>query len=74
MRMSENDYIAEYIKERRPEIIHSLDFIMWKLVKACANAVNELVNAAKDMPLEELEKLCREEDEEDGCREENSDL
>lgn len=29
--MSENDYIAEYIKENRPEIVHSIDFYCWKI-------------------------------------------
>ena len=31
--MTENDYIAEYIKEERPEIISGLDFAAWRLTK-----------------------------------------
>ena len=71
--MSENDYIAEYIKEKRPEIIHTIDFFIWKFAKACANALNALVNTTKDMPLEELEKLCREENEDEGRKETGND-
>jgi hypothetical protein len=42
--MTENDYIAEYIKEKRPEIISSLDFIFWKIGKSVEVAVSGIVN------------------------------
>ena len=37
MKMSENDYIAEYIKEKMPEITHTLDFAMWKFGRTLKN-------------------------------------
>lgn len=46
--MSENDYIAEYVKEKRPEIIHSLDFMTWKIQRTFKNIANELATAVKD--------------------------
>lgn len=37
MKMTENDYIAEYVKEKRPEIIHTLDFHFWKFGRVIKN-------------------------------------
>lgn len=37
--MSENDYIAEYIKEKKPEIIGTIDFVVWKIGKLVSNTV-----------------------------------
>lgn len=35
--MTENDYIAEYIKEKYPTLL-GLDFAMWKVGKIAVNA------------------------------------
>lgn len=51
--MTENDYIAEYVKEKRPELINSFDFIGWKLARMLANSLATL-------PEEELEKIMEE--------------
>lgn len=49
--MSENDYIAEYIKEKRPEIISSFDFFMWKMAKMIAGTVKSIVDAFSGIDL-----------------------
>ena len=54
--MTENDYIAEYIKERRPEIISSLDFVFWKLCKSAEVALNDFANGLKDIFISEKEE------------------
>lgn len=54
--MTENDYIAEYIKEKRPEIISSLDFIFWKIGKSVEVAINDIANGLKDMFVSEKEE------------------
>ncbi len=40
--MTENDYIAEYIKERHPGDL-SFDFAMWKLARKISEVGKELV-------------------------------
>ena len=40
--MSENDYIAEYVKERCPELLDTIDFNLWKLRRASNEAIDEL--------------------------------
>ena len=37
--MTENDYIAEYVRERRPEIITSIDYLTWRFSKALDNVL-----------------------------------
>lgn len=39
--MSDNDYIAEYIKEKYPTLL-GLDFAMWKLSKRFSEAVIDM--------------------------------
>lgn len=45
--MSENDYIAEYVRERRPEILSSVDFIFWKMGRIISTAARGIVKAFK---------------------------
>ena len=45
--MSENDYIAEYVKEKRPEIIQTTDFLFWKIGRVLGNFLNEATTAIK---------------------------
>lgn len=40
--MTENDYIAEYVKERCPELLDTIDFNLWKFRKASYEAMDEL--------------------------------
>lgn len=42
--MSENDYIAEYIKEKYPEFIDTFDFSCWKLVKVFGEMFEAIKN------------------------------
>ena len=53
--MTENDYIAEYIKERRPEIIISVDYLAWRFVKALNNCMDGLSDGI-DKCLKEVQK------------------
>ena len=54
--MTENDYIAEYIKEKRPEIISSLDFIFWKIGKSVEVAVSGIASGLKNIFISEKEE------------------
>jgi hypothetical protein len=54
--MTENDYIAEYIKEKRPEIISSLDFIFWKIGKSVEVAINDITSGLKNIFISEKEE------------------
>jgi hypothetical protein len=40
--MTDNDYIAEYVKERCPELLDTVDFNLWKLRMASDEAIDEL--------------------------------
>lgn len=68
--MSENDYIAEYIKEKRPEIISSFDFFIWKTAKMIAGTVKSIVDVfsgidLSSVDLSALQKAAEDEDEEE---------
>ena len=41
--MSENDYIAEFIKDKYPEIIQSADFALWKIGKILDDSISKFV-------------------------------
>lgn len=45
--MTENDYIAEYVKEKRPEIISGLDFAAWRLTKTMEIEAEQLIEGLK---------------------------
>ena len=68
--MSENDYIAEYIKERRPELIRSFDFILWKMSRITANAVKKIIDTFSgidllSVDLSALQQAAEDEDDEE---------
>lgn len=46
--MTENDYIAEYVKEKRPEIL-GFDFAIWKTSKIVKNFVDNFSKAFSDL-------------------------
>ena len=51
--MTENDYIAEYVKETRPEIL-GFDFAIWKTARTLKNFVDEFSKAfTKSLEMEE---------------------
>ena len=53
--MTENDYIAEYVKEKHGGIL-GLDFALWKFSKKITEVGKLLVDAFKDVDLSELDK------------------
>lgn len=46
--MSENDYIAEYVKEKYPTLL-GIDYAMWKLGKQFAKAVEEIAKGVENL-------------------------
>ena len=58
--MSENDYIAEYVRERRPEILSSVDFIIWKMGRIISTAARGIVKAFESVDTETLQKAAAE--------------
>lgn len=53
--MSENDYIAEYIKERRPELIRSFDFILWKMSRITVDAAKKIIDTFSGIDLSSVD-------------------
>jgi hypothetical protein len=70
MGKTENDYIAEYVKERCPEVIQTIDYSLWRVSKAASEAVQTIVDNIKaidwsKVPIDDLVKECeRQEDKE----------
>lgn len=54
--MSENDYIAEYVKENHPEIITSFNFGLWKAQKILNNSLQRMVENLKTIDFSGLNK------------------
>lgn len=46
--MSENDYIAEYVKEKMPSIIETADFQLWKVCRVIGNFCNIVKDVLSD--------------------------
>lgn len=57
--MSENDYIAEYIKEKYPKLL-GVEFAFWKAGRAIQIMAQEIVDIFKGMTPEEREEALRE--------------
>ena len=61
--MTENDYIAEYVRERHAWILGT-DFALWKFGKIlrdlCETLGGAIVEAIRNMPLEEIKKITEE--------------
>lgn len=60
--MTENDYIAEYVKERCPELLNTVDYNMWKLGKVASEFVQKIADSIKaidwsKMPTDEKENM-----------------
>jgi len=52
--MTENDYIAEYIKEKYPTLL-GLDFAMWKVRKIAVGAGRKIVEVFNDVDWSKLD-------------------
>ena len=46
--MTENDYIAEFIKEKHPELL-GLDFTLWKIGRTLSEAMSPIVEALNEV-------------------------
>lgn len=71
--MSENDYIAEYIKEKYPRLL-GVEFAFWKVGRAIQTMAQDIVEVFKNMTPEEREEAFREaadEEEEEEAGEES---
>jgi len=53
--MGENDYIAEYIKEKHPKLL-GLDFIMWKAGRIMVEAFKPVVEFLRTLDWKEVNK------------------
>lgn len=58
MKMTENDYIAEYVKEKMPEITHTLDFAMWKFGRTLKNFAEGISKIFKKGDKDEDDQEC----------------
>ena len=62
--MTENDYIAEYIKEKDPTLL-GLDFVRWKIGRIAFNAGRKIAEAFNDVDWSKLDLPEDESDEEE---------
>ena len=63
--MTENDYIAEYVRERHPGIL-SLDYAAWRLARAIREFGVSMKEVISRMSAEDIHRIMAEqEDEED---------
>jgi len=57
--MNENDYIAEYVREKYPTIL-GLDFAFWKFKQFMVQAARDIINVSRQIPPEEIRKAMQE--------------
>ena len=64
--MTDNDYIAEYVKERHSGIL-GFDFAVWKMAKKVGEAVQDIYEVFRKIDPEDLRKAMElsEEEEDD---------
>ena len=60
--MNKNDIIAEYIKERYPELLNTTDFALYKFSCACRKIVDGLKEAFGNIDFSELLDQLKESD------------
>lgn len=58
--MNENDLIAEYIKERYPEVLQTIDFAVFKLAACCRKFANDAIESLKNVDFIELQLMVNE--------------
>lgn len=60
--MTQNDYIAEYIKEKHPSLLGT-DFAIWKLGRVCVETTQNIIDTFKHIDWQEItQKLNESED------------
>ena len=59
--MTENDYIAEYVKERHSGIL-GLDFAMWKFGIKITEAAKSIGEVFRNIDPEDLQKMMEEQE------------
>ena len=57
--MTENDYIAEYVKERHPGIL-SIDYAVWRMVRVVSDFGIHMREAISRMSPEDLQRYLEE--------------
>lgn len=66
MQKSENDYIAEYVRQKHPELLQSLDFLCWKagrvLSDALKTATDAIVGLFKGLSVDDIKELKEEQE------------
>lgn len=62
--MTENDYIAEYVKERHPGIL-SVDYAAWRLARAISEFGISMREVISRMSPEDLQRMMEEEQEDE---------
>ena len=58
--MSENDLIAEYVKEHYPELLGTTDFALYKFSKAVLEVRDKIIEAVKKVDFCKLSKAAHE--------------
>ena len=53
--MTENDYIAEYVREKHPSIL-GFDFCMWLTLKKLSNSINAFADAIHNLSVSDTKK------------------
>ena len=61
--MTENDYIAEYVRERHPGIL-SIDYAAWRLARAVSEFGIHMREAISRISPEDMQRMVEQEDEE----------
>ena len=54
---NENDLIAEFVKEKYPELLTTLDFAIFRISKVCQQIANDIFDSFKNIDISELKKL-----------------
>lgn len=57
---TDNDYIAEYIRERHPSLLGT-DYAFWKFSKMAKEAMEKIADSLKDMDWKEIAKIIEKE-------------
>lgn len=59
MKTSE-EYLAEYIREKRPEIEGSIDYVFWKLASQMRDAIHDVCKMINDLTPDERKQILSE--------------
>ena len=68
--MTENDYIAEYVKEQHPSILGA-DYTLWRLRKMIINFGDALAKTIRTLPKEDLKRMMEEAEDGDSGEDED---